>query len=394
MSMVTKLLADSLWSQEMRAEPDQERKRARGEVFTPRRLVCEMLDRLPVHVWSNPGLRWFDPAAGLGQFPLEVYTRLRAHHTHEHIVRNMLFMSEIDDRNARKCRQLFGADANVYHGDTLAAANQGGWPHAFHIVVGNPPFNTGSLAKRNKSNQLWRLFVERALDSWVLPGGYLSFVHPPGWRVPGDSLLERLKSLHVLYLSLQNDAAGKAVFGCTVRYDWYVVRSAPATGACIVRDDAGVEASVDLRDVAFIPNSNFDAVRRLVGLTSEPRCEILWKNVYRSDNCVMKPTAEYNKTVVYTVVQPTAQVKNEHGRDILRGSHGVALVQYGQGDSTVYFDVPKVIFRRTDPHGSLSDPAGTLALALPPSLRNTRRSSRGSRRTATSFKRWPLPAKT
>lgn len=43
-----------------------------GEVMTPLDLVKEMLNTLPAEVWSNPNLKWLDPANGTGPFPAVV----------------------------------------------------------------------------------------------------------------------------------------------------------------------------------------------------------------------------------------------------------------------------------------------------------------------------------
>jgi type I restriction-modification system DNA methylase subunit len=47
-----------------------------GEVFTPKSLIEEMLDKLPKNVWSNPNLKWLDPANGIGNFPMIAYIKL------------------------------------------------------------------------------------------------------------------------------------------------------------------------------------------------------------------------------------------------------------------------------------------------------------------------------
>ena len=47
-----------------------------GEVFTPQKLIEEMMDKLPPRVWKDPNLKWLDPANGIGNFPMVVYTRL------------------------------------------------------------------------------------------------------------------------------------------------------------------------------------------------------------------------------------------------------------------------------------------------------------------------------
>lgn len=51
-------------------------KKSKGEVFTPFKLINEMLDTLPIEVWNNPNLKWLDPANGIGNFPVIVVQRL------------------------------------------------------------------------------------------------------------------------------------------------------------------------------------------------------------------------------------------------------------------------------------------------------------------------------
>jgi site-specific DNA-methyltransferase (adenine-specific) len=76
-----------------------------GEVLTPVSLVNEMLDTLPKEVWTNPDLKWLDPAAGRNMiFPIEIYKRLMVGLSDiitdtsvrdNHIWDNMLYMVEI-----------------------------------------------------------------------------------------------------------------------------------------------------------------------------------------------------------------------------------------------------------------------------------------------------------
>ena len=49
---------------------------ANSEVYTPVSLVREMLDKLPVEVWSNPELKFCDPAMKSGKFLSEIMIRL------------------------------------------------------------------------------------------------------------------------------------------------------------------------------------------------------------------------------------------------------------------------------------------------------------------------------
>ena len=57
-------------------KPKDVEKKQFGEVFTPMILVNEMLDKLPIDVWKNKNLKWFDPASGMGNFPIAGYLRL------------------------------------------------------------------------------------------------------------------------------------------------------------------------------------------------------------------------------------------------------------------------------------------------------------------------------
>ena len=71
-----------------------------GEVFTPRSLIREMLDRLPNEVWFDPNRRWLEPSAGDGNFLVEIKARLlQAGHDEVHILENMLFSVELIDDN-------------------------------------------------------------------------------------------------------------------------------------------------------------------------------------------------------------------------------------------------------------------------------------------------------
>ena len=86
-----------------RLSPNTINKKERGEVFTPIELVEEMLDKLPEEVWTNPNLKWLDPACGIGNFPYCVYMRLMKElkkkipddeKRRAHILEEMLFMVE------------------------------------------------------------------------------------------------------------------------------------------------------------------------------------------------------------------------------------------------------------------------------------------------------------
>jgi site-specific DNA-methyltransferase (adenine-specific) len=84
------------------------------EVFTPPKLANQVLDLLPDHVWSNPNLRFLDPAVKTGVFLREAAKRLMVglkeqipddDARREHILKNMLFGIAITEMTALMSRR-------------------------------------------------------------------------------------------------------------------------------------------------------------------------------------------------------------------------------------------------------------------------------------------------
>ena len=47
-----------------------------GEVHTDFSIVNKILDLIPSHYYTNPSLKWLDPCAGRGYFPMVLYKKL------------------------------------------------------------------------------------------------------------------------------------------------------------------------------------------------------------------------------------------------------------------------------------------------------------------------------
>ena len=87
----------------------------RGEVFTPLEFINNnMLDSLEkyykkkykTNIWSCPNKKWFDPAAGMGNFQIALYYKLMnglkkipKKDRKKHILEEMLFMVELNKKN-------------------------------------------------------------------------------------------------------------------------------------------------------------------------------------------------------------------------------------------------------------------------------------------------------
>ena len=197
--------------------PTAELKDQFGEVFTPMKLVNEMLDSLEAaapRIFENKNNKWLDPANGMGNFPVAVFYRLMqkvkdiSHDPQEraeYIVKNMLYMVELQKENSAKARKIFkklapGVDSNILTANTitefLVKQNKGynksfgeDGPIAFDVIMGNPPFNTAKGESGSSGNSIWPNFVMKSY-SILKDSGYLMFVHPPGWKKPTEEVFK------------------------------------------------------------------------------------------------------------------------------------------------------------------------------------------------------------
>jgi site-specific DNA-methyltransferase (adenine-specific) len=150
-----------------------------GEVMTPLELVKEMLATLPEDVWSNPNLKWLDPANGTGPFPAVVIYKLmkgleewepNAEKRYKHIIENMIYTCELQARNVFLWLCVADPfdeyDTNTYWGSFL---DEGFDKHMkevwgldkVDIVIGNPPFNS-PRKENNQSSDIYNIFVEKS----------------------------------------------------------------------------------------------------------------------------------------------------------------------------------------------------------------------------------------
>ena len=200
-------------------KPKNEEKKERGEVFTPISLVKEMLNKLPSSVWNNPDLKWLDPAVGIGNYPIIVYLNLMKglevwepdeEKRKKHILENMLYMVEISDKSILILNKIFcGIDGGGIYKINIHAESflEDKYNDKFDIIIGNPPYNHGGVAKGG--GPLWPQFVHKSLEL-LNDDGYLCMIHPPGWRKPigerasaGD-IWNKFKKYNLIYLKIDD----------------------------------------------------------------------------------------------------------------------------------------------------------------------------------------------
>lgn len=269
-------------------EIDPKKKDEFGEVNTPEVLIQDMLNKIPQNIWKDPNLKWLDPAAGIGSFPIFVYERLikgleswepNFQKRHRHIIENMLYICEINPINIKKAKKIFGEKANIQKCDFLDSISPDFSIKTFDVIVGNPPFNANQEAsgKKGGGDSLWPDFVEKSI-SLLEKNGYLVFVHPSAWRKPekkgnDDSnqmtLFKKMtREYQMEYLEIHSKPDGLKMFGVQTRYDWYILKNTPCFKKTDIKDETGKIQNIDLRKWDFLPNCYYNEVQRLISKTN------------------------------------------------------------------------------------------------------------------------------
>jgi len=240
-------------------------KKTYGEVLTPISLVNEMLETLPKEVWSNPDLKWLDPANGSGNFPFVVMYKLMKglsewepdpEKRYKHIVENMIYVCELQSRNV--FLWLCGIDpfdeytTNTYWGSFL---DEGFDKHMkevwgldkFDIVVGNPPYQDSSKngGFQPKNHNLWSKFIIKS-EYKLNDSGFLVFVTPDSWRSPSSKILNLFKKNTLL--KVEFDVA-KHFPGVGSTFSYYTLKIGKFDDRCEIYD-----IYLDVNKLKFIPN--------------------------------------------------------------------------------------------------------------------------------------------
>ena len=269
---------------------DKISKKQFAEVFTPTWLVDDMLDKLPVDVWSNPDFTWIDNSCGSGVFLWHgVVKRLKVglkdkfkteKELNKHIA-TMIHGVDIQASNVGICRKYLVESLgdenrktiinNIVKSNSLEFDYWGG--KKFNVVVGNPPYQDDS-GNKGKGHTLWTRFVEMAFDRILIDGGYLVYVHPSLWRQVDHEIGDILKNKNMLYLEIHNEADGIKTFGANTRYDWYVVQNSVNKNKTTVKGQDGVVSDIRLGGWTFVPNMMFNIIENLLA-GGNNICEVL-----------------------------------------------------------------------------------------------------------------------
>lgn len=207
----------------------------------------------------------------------------------------------------------------------------------FDLVVGNPPYNIPG--KTGTGNTIWQHFVKKSLDEWVRQDGYLSFVHPPGWRKPTNDRSKyrgmfelMIHKNQMVYLEMHDPKDGMSTFRCGTRYDWYLIEKRDRYKPTVIKDEIGKVIELDMSIFKWLPNYDIDKVIKLLNIsTQSDSCNILYdcSNHETRKKWVSKTKSdEFKYPLIHST--PKKGIRYMYSKSNDRGHFGISKVIFGE----------------------------------------------------------------
>lgn len=195
-----------------------------GEVNTDFSMVTKILKLIPIHKFRDTKLKWLDPCCGCGYFSIILYKLLFSNlpitneeEKHNHIIKNMLYMLEINPEHIPGLKEIFGENANIKCENFLETTG------SYDMIIGNPPFNCNGivkvptntkLSKKSDGTSIWQKFIKKAIISLKGGSGYLTFITPSIWMKVDHPMYQymiqyNIKKIH----TMTNTETNKAFHG-------------------------------------------------------------------------------------------------------------------------------------------------------------------------------------
>jgi len=255
-------------------------------------------------VWSNPDLKWLDPAMGTGGFLIRAYDRLMdslaewepdESARRKHILEQMIYGVELQAKNVVIARMILDLEGeyklNFAAADSLAFDYWGGVK--FDVVVGNPPYQDPN--NKNKAHPLWVRFFEKMFADILKDNAMLMFVTPDSWRTKNSRALHYFATYDVDYVDFDIKNHFPQV-GST--FCWSLLRKSQSSNLLTTLIKGGQKYQVSLRGIKFLPDPvSIPIVNKIMNGTS--KIEVVGIGApFRSDS-VANVSLEYNNVFQY-----------------------------------------------------------------------------------------------
>lgn len=276
-----------------------------GEVMTPLELVKEMLSILPEEVWSNPNLKWLDPANGTGPYPSVVIYKLMKglenvfpdpEERYKHIVEKMIYVCELQPKNM--FLYLCAVDPfdkyklNIYTGSFLDSGFDRHMKEVwgvdkFDLIIGNPPYNdstekkSGTTGKKN----LYQKFIFNSLRI-LINDGYLLFVTPPGFLKTtvydqSTDIFNEIKKYNLLFLDISDINNKYFKVGTPICY--FMIRKNSNYEMTKIKTDTH-NLNVDIKKLNFVPRVVSDEIFSIIQKVEKKGIKFNFKREAKSIN--------------------------------------------------------------------------------------------------------------
>jgi hypothetical protein len=342
-----------------------------GEVFTPPQIIDNLLDELPKSIWSNPNIRILDPANGIGNILMLVYLRfmkglekweLNKTKRSFHIIKNILFMTEINPKNIAISKKIFGKNANICKCDFLndsqrLACFEKFGINTFNIILGNPPFQKEKITSdfrqgSHRSPILWDKFIKTSLGA-LKEKGFLCFITPSGWRKPENELYNLMtKQNHLKFLRIYGETESRHLLKVAQRVDSYIIiKDFQTNKKTKIIDEMGKTWNFDISRWQFLPNYEYNIIKKLITSDKEKGIRVIYSSI---DYDTRQPYMRNKKKDSQGFIHPVIHSMN---------SDGIEYWYSKSKEREGMFGVPKIILSLGRYQYPINDSDGKYAMS-------------------------------
>jgi hypothetical protein len=262
------------------------KKESSGQVFTPNKIIIDMISTIPDEIWNNKNLKWLDPTSGIGNFMIIIYLKLMKNLSHykelkddkirsKHIIKNMLFMNELDKESIETTKDLFyildkDSIINIKNTNFLDYTTD----DKYDIIVENPPYNIGGTKEKGQKN----VFVFFAVKSLQLlkDNGYLLIIHPSSYRLGNYKPRGTKINLNNIYTKYQihniclfTIIQTYELMNVQINVDYILLQKCDKYKLTLITDIYGYNHFYDISPNITIPNFGFNIIDKIKNLCNK-----------------------------------------------------------------------------------------------------------------------------